>query len=223
MFGVGLGEIMDFSDRFEYLLNRYRKSDGTKWSGAEIDRETGGAVTASYVTSLRKGRVRKPGLDKLRAIARVLGFPWQEWIEAGEEHLANPPVSKPRAAGFSDLLNYLFDEVENYRTGQRFTDREVAALSGGALLTREVTAMREGEVSDPTMAQLLALSDVFGVAPSYWFSSPQTLPVLSEETLKALTDQNAQLVLQKSYGISNRDRDMILSLLDRIAQRNKDL
>ena len=34
----------------------------------------GGVVSRSYVTNLRKGRIENPGLDKLAALARAMGF-----------------------------------------------------------------------------------------------------------------------------------------------------
>lgn len=187
-----------FSDRFEQLLDRYRKPDGSKWTGAEIARETRGTVTASYITSLRKGRIRKPGLDKLRAIARVMGFSWHEWLEESDETQSLLPSEERGSTNFSDLLNRVFAEMPNYRTGKPFTQAEVANLSGGELSGQAIKAMREGKLKNPTMAQLQALSDVFGISPAYWFSPQQTLPRLSKDTLKALSDQNAQLILKKA-------------------------
>jgi len=52
----------------------YRRPDGRRWSGQEIDEATGGVVTRSYVTNLRKGRIDNPGFEKLRAIAKAMGF-----------------------------------------------------------------------------------------------------------------------------------------------------
>jgi transcriptional regulator with XRE-family HTH domain len=63
------------SPKFERLLNAYRREDGAKWSGMELERATGGIVTRSYVTNLRKGRIENPGMEKLWALARVMGFP----------------------------------------------------------------------------------------------------------------------------------------------------
>ena len=61
--------------KFERLLETYRREDGGKWSGIELERATGGVVTRSYVTNLRKGRIENPGMDKLWALARAMGFP----------------------------------------------------------------------------------------------------------------------------------------------------
>jgi hypothetical protein len=35
---------------------------------------TGGVVTRSYFTNLRKGRIENPGYEKMRAIARAMCF-----------------------------------------------------------------------------------------------------------------------------------------------------
>src|ERR687897_490428 len=55
--------------KFERLLETYRREDGGKWSGIQLERATGCVVTRSYVTNLRKGRIENPGMDKLAAIA----------------------------------------------------------------------------------------------------------------------------------------------------------
>jgi len=60
--------------KFERLLKAYRSEDGREWSGVELERDTGGVVSRSYVTNLRKGRIENPGLDKLAALARAMGF-----------------------------------------------------------------------------------------------------------------------------------------------------
>jgi hypothetical protein len=46
---------MHIAQKFEALLKIYRRPDGRKWSGQEIDEATGGVVSRSYVTNLRKG------------------------------------------------------------------------------------------------------------------------------------------------------------------------
>ena len=55
---------------------------------------TGGAVTRSYVTSLRKGRIENPGSEKLKAIARAMGFPLELWFE-DVKGLADMPGDRP--------------------------------------------------------------------------------------------------------------------------------
>ena len=40
-------------------------------------------VTRSYVTNLRKGRIDNPGYEKMRAIAKAMGFAPEVWFEEG--------------------------------------------------------------------------------------------------------------------------------------------
>jgi hypothetical protein len=74
--GVASGILnrMHVAQKFEHLLDTYRHADGHNWTGAELDKATGGVVTRSYVTNLRKGRIENPGYEKMRAIAKVMGF-----------------------------------------------------------------------------------------------------------------------------------------------------
>ena len=65
---------MHIAQKFEALLEIYRRPDGRKWSGQEIDEATGGVVSRSYVTNLRKGRIENPGYEKMRAIAKAMSF-----------------------------------------------------------------------------------------------------------------------------------------------------
>ena len=52
---------------------------------------TGGVVSRSYVTNLRKGQIENPGYDKLRAIAKAMGFPPELWFEDAVENLEDVP------------------------------------------------------------------------------------------------------------------------------------
>ncbi len=55
---------------------------------------TGGAVTRSYVTSSRKGRIENPGSEKLKAIAKAMGFPLELRFE-DVKGLADMPGERP--------------------------------------------------------------------------------------------------------------------------------
>ncbi len=55
---------------------------------------TGGAVTRSYVTSLRKDGIENPGPEKLKAIAKAMGFPPELWFEDVKD-LADMPGDRP--------------------------------------------------------------------------------------------------------------------------------
>jgi len=71
------------AQKFEALLEIYRRPDGRTWSGQEIDEAPGAVVTRSYVTNLRKGRIDNPGYEKMRAIAKAMSFAPEVWFEDG--------------------------------------------------------------------------------------------------------------------------------------------
>jgi transcriptional regulator with XRE-family HTH domain len=72
---------MHIAQKFEKLLDSYRHPDGSQWTGQQLDEATDGVVPRSYVTNLRKGRIKSPGHDKMAAIAKAMGFPPEAWFE----------------------------------------------------------------------------------------------------------------------------------------------
>ena len=85
--------------KFERLLETYRRSDGSRWGGQDLHDATGGVVTRSYVSNLRKGRIENPGYEKLKAIAKAMGFPPELWFEDVENA---PDLSGSRPSWFLD-------------------------------------------------------------------------------------------------------------------------
>jgi transcriptional regulator with XRE-family HTH domain len=87
--GVAFGiiNLMHISQKFERLLDAYRRPDGSRWTGQQIDEATDGVVPRSYFTNLSKGRIKSPGYEKMATIAKAMGFPPEAWFEedAGKE------------------------------------------------------------------------------------------------------------------------------------------
>ena len=110
---------MQVAERFERLLETYPRPDGRPWTGAELQRATGGVVTRSYVTNLRKGRIESPGHDKMEAIARAVGFSPAEWFD-------NSTTEGPDTEPDRDLVLALRDETVRAitRESSRLPSRE---------------------------------------------------------------------------------------------------
>jgi transcriptional regulator with XRE-family HTH domain len=53
-------------------------------------------VPRSYITNLRKGRIESPGYEKMRAIAKAMGFAPELWFEEdlGSQEGYREPVGK---------------------------------------------------------------------------------------------------------------------------------
>jgi transcriptional regulator with XRE-family HTH domain len=73
-------------------------------------------VTRSYVTNLRKGRIENPGYEKLRAIAKAMGFPPEVWFEDGLGEWRSIGQTE-EARGVAARLEPLFEVVRNPSTG----------------------------------------------------------------------------------------------------------
>jgi transcriptional regulator with XRE-family HTH domain len=168
---------MQIAHKFERLLEMYRHPDGRRWSGQEIDEATGGIVTRSYVTNLRKGRIENPGFEKLRAIAKVMGFPPELWFEETPDSATGMFADTlPGDSSIAGKTNRLFDVVRNEKSGMSFTNAEVARMSLGDLSEEHIEQIRSGELSNPSMNQVVALADVFGVHPSYFLDTARKAP-----------------------------------------------
>ena len=77
------------SERFRRLLSLYRRPDGSEWGGQDLEDATGGAVTRSYVSNLKGGRIGNPGLVKLEALSEAMGFPPAMWFGGGGDRAAD--------------------------------------------------------------------------------------------------------------------------------------
>jgi transcriptional regulator with XRE-family HTH domain len=202
---------MHIAQKFEALLEIYRRPDGRKWSGQEIDEATGGVVSRSYVTNLRKGRIENPGYAKLAAMAKAMGFAPEVCFEDGlGEGLSIRQAEEPR--GVAGRLEHLFEVVRNPRTGEPYTNAEVARMTLGDLSEEEVGRIRTGAVSDPTVGQVAALSSVFGVEPSYLLDRAEP-SLLDEELVQALRDEDVRDITRESSRLPHRERRLVLGIV----------
>ena len=197
--------------KFERLLEAYRREDGGKWSGIELERATGGVVTRSYVTNLRKGRIENPGMDKLAAIAKAMGFPPALWFE---EELTG--ADGRGAAGTRERLagrvERLFDAIKDPKTGETYTPSKIARMSLGDLTEDDVEGLRSGSLADPPLSHLLALARAFGVDPAYLVDGTGEA-VLDREMVEALSDDTTRAIARESARLRDRERNLVLGIV----------
>lgn len=205
---------MHIAERFEVLLAAYPHPDGRSWSGQDIDAATGGVVTRSYVTNLRKGRIENPGYEKLRAIAKALGFPPELWFDEdlrwGSEAWVEPYEDR---AGIAEKVARLMANSSDEAASKSYTDADVARLSFGDLSEKDVEAIRTGTLTDPSVDQITALADVFGVPPSYFLNRAKSSPLLDQEAMEIFRDDTVSAIAHKSLKLPGRERQMILNII----------
>jgi transcriptional regulator with XRE-family HTH domain len=202
---------MHIAQKFEGLLKMYRHPDGRRWSGQEIDEATGGIVTRSYVTNLRKGRIENPGFEKLKAIAKAMGFAPEVWFEDGlGEGRSIEQAEESHVVALR--LEHLFEIVSNPKTGEPYSNSEVARMTLGDLSEEDVERIRTGVTSDPSVGQVAALAGVFGVEVSYLLDRGEP-SLLDEELVHALRDEDVRDITRESSRLPDRERQLVLGIV----------
>jgi hypothetical protein len=202
---------MHIAQKFEHLLETYRHPDGHKWTGGELDKATGGIVPRSYVTNLRKGRIESPGYEKLAAIAKAMGFAPEMWF--GEGLGGETSASNVEGAhGIAGRVDHLFDAVRNPKTGEPYTNAEVARMTLGDLSEEDVEGIRTGSIPDPRSGQVVALAGVFGVEPSYLLDRGEP-PLLDNDLMAVLRDDTVRAIIRESSRLPERERRLLLGIV----------
>jgi transcriptional regulator with XRE-family HTH domain len=205
---AGVGDGLHVAQRFEHLLDTFRRPDGSRWAGQQLDEATGGVVTRSYVTNLRKGRIENPGYEKMRAIAKAMGFPPEVWFDK----IPGGAVARVEDQGLAAKVGHLFETVRHPGTGEPYANAEVARMSAGVLTEEEVEGIRTGTMGDPTVGRVAALAAAFGVPPSYLLDQSKDPSVLDGELLDALADETMREITREAKRLPERERRIVLGL-----------
>ena len=202
---------MHVAQKFEHLLDTYRRPDGLRWTGQQLDEATGGVVSRSYVTNLRKGRIENPGYEKLAAMAKAMGFPPEVWFDDGlGEGRSIGQAEESR--GVAGRLEHVFEVVRNPKTGEPYTNAEVARMTLGDLSEEDVERIRTGAESDPSVGQVAALASVFGVEPSYLLDRGAP-SLFDEELVQALRDKDVRDITRESSRLPDGERQLVLGIV----------
>jgi transcriptional regulator with XRE-family HTH domain len=201
---------MHIAQKFERLLDIYRRPDGHRWTGQQLDEATGGVVSRSYVTNLRKGRMDNPGYEKMSAIAKAMGFPPEVWFEDGLGEGRSIGQTED-SRGVAGRLEHLFEVVRNPKTGEPYTNAEVARMTLGDL-SEDVERIRTGAIGDPTVSQVAALAGVFGVETCYLLDGGEP-SLLDEELVQALRDEDVRNITRESSRLPDGERRIVLGIV----------
>jgi transcriptional regulator with XRE-family HTH domain len=168
---------------------------------------------------LRKGRIQNPGYEKLRAIARVLGFPPELWFEESLAPEGGTSMEFGRELrGIDKKVSHLFEIMGKDGDGKPFTDAEVARLSFGDLTEEDVEAIRTGKQSNPPVSQIVALANVFAVHPSYFLDGTKHPPRLDSEAMEIFRDETVRAIAHKSLHLPGRERQIVLNIIKQFEQ-----
>ncbi len=88
----------------------------------------------------------------------------------------------------------------------------------GDLTEEEVWGIRAGELENPTVGQVLAFAEAFGVHPSYFLDTGKEPALLGEQEIYALGDRRAREILNKSLDLSDREKDMVLDVIQHLGR-----
>ncbi len=171
----------------------------------------------SYVTNLRKGRIENPGYEKMKAIAKAMGFAPQVWFEdgLGEGRFIEQVEQSRSIAG---RLEHVFEVVRNPRTGEPYTNGEVARMTLGDLSEEDVERISTGAVSDPSVGQVAALASVFGVEPSYLLDRKELL--FDRELVEALRNRTVRKATREISRLSEKERQLVLGIVRQFGSAN---
>jgi transcriptional regulator with XRE-family HTH domain len=193
-----------FARKLEHVLNTYRHPDGREWTGAEIEKVTAGIVQRSYTTNPRKGRIESPGYEKMRAIAKAMGFPPEAWFD----ETPSRAVARVESQDIARRVEHLFEAVRNPKTDKPYTNAEIARMSLGDLSRESVEGIRTGAIGDPTVGQVAALASVFGVEPSSLLDRGE--PLFDEELVEALRNRTVREATREISPLSEKERRLLL-------------
>jgi hypothetical protein len=72
------------------------------------------------------------------------------------------------------------------------------------------------------VGRVAALAAVFGVPPSYLLDRSKNPSVLGEEVLEALTDERAGAILKESARLPEREKEIVLGIVQQFASQIDD-
>jgi transcriptional regulator with XRE-family HTH domain len=151
-------------------------------------------------------------------MAKAMGFAPEVWFEdgLGEGRFIGQAEESRGVAG---RLEHVFEVVRNPKTGEPYTNAEVARMTLGDLSEEEVERIRTGAISDPTVSHVASLASVFGVEPSYLLDRGQP-SLLDEELVQALRDEDVRAITRESSRLPDGERRLVLGIVRQFRDQN---
>jgi transcriptional regulator with XRE-family HTH domain len=144
-------------------------------------------------------------------MAKAMGFAPEVWFEDGLGEGRSIGQAE-EISGVAGRLEHLFEVVRNPKTGEPYTNAEVARMTLVDLSEEAVQRIRTGAVSDPSVGQVAALASVFGVEPSYLLDRGEP-SLLDKELVQALRDEDVRDITRESSRLPQGERRLVLGIV----------
>jgi transcriptional regulator with XRE-family HTH domain len=151
------------------------------------------------------------GNEKLAAIAKAMDFPPRLRFEDVDTEI-HPGVTD-KSLSLSERVDHLFETIREEKTGEPYTNAEVARMSLGDLTQEEVEGMRTGSILSPSVDKVVALASVFGIHPSYFLDKGKRPPIIDREVLDIFRDETATAIAHKSSDLPGHEKQMIPNII----------
>ena len=162
-----------------------------------------------WIARGRLGGVERP--EEAEEARHAIGFAPEVWFEDGLGEGRSIGQGE-ESRGVAGRLENLFEVVRNPKTGEPYTNAEVARMTLGDLSEEEVGRIRTGAIGDPTVGQVAALASVFGVEPSYLLDRGEP-SLLDEELVQALRDEDVRDITRESSRLPEGERRLVLGIV----------
>src|SRR5258706_2967861 len=114
---------------------------------------------------------------------------------------------------FAEKLQRLFEEVKK-PDGTQYSSSEVVEGTHGVLTRAHLWKLRKGKTSNPSFHVIKAISEFFGVDPSYFFESGTDVAPIADDQRQELVRQ----VALRSSGMGTDELQTVLLMFDSIAK-----
>lgn len=112
------------------------------------------------------------------------------------------------AQELAEKVNFLFQQCRD-ENGDRYNFSDIERLTNGKLDQSWLWKLAHAQTSRPSLWSLKALTDFFGLDPSFWFN-----PLDEGLKSKVVVQQEVQFIALRSSELTPEARKVILNLID---------
>jgi transcriptional regulator with XRE-family HTH domain len=222
-----------FADKLGRLFDECRAPDGKRYSHMQVVEAINATgqtkLSQSYLSELLAGKKDNPSIWTAKALADFFGQPVTYFTEPTAEPTsrslqARAEVGNGSAATLADRINLLFRIAAESPNGEPTNAEVVRALAVNGHDTIDVQtleAMRGGRDESVGTSTLIALARFFGV-PAAILTEDGVAEMIAAQlpAMRLLHDDTVRRIAYRAHALSDGDRAIVASLLDRLARED---